>query len=89
MKYVDQIFPAYTCSYLALQLQHGANSARSDDVNHIKAEVCSRVNNQYKPDVLLQKGDRSNRGIQHDVCGKLLCPVTYNWDEPECVFFVI
>ncbi len=27
--------------------------------------------------------DRSGRGIRHDVTGKLLCPIKYDWDDDE------
>ncbi|KAF8426516.1 hypothetical protein L210DRAFT_3420611, partial [Boletus edulis BED1] len=26
---------------------------------------------------------KSDRGLEHDVTGRLLCPVEYNWDDPD------
>ncbi|KAM6489009.1 hypothetical protein JOM56_014326 [Amanita muscaria] len=65
------------------QLQAGANDARGDDVLKIRAAVAKWLNEQTPPPTpLLNPDSRSNRGIQHDVTGKLLCPIDFDWDDP-------
>lgn len=68
-----------------LQLQEGANSARNDDNSRIKQEVANWLNDAYNPTDRLSPKTRINRGFQHDVCGKLLCPLEVDWDDDECV----
>ncbi|KAF9472011.1 hypothetical protein BDN70DRAFT_900887 [Pholiota conissans] len=63
------------------KLQEGANNARSDDVRRIKEEVADCINARYRPATLLQKTNRDNRGLQHDVCGGLLTPLMYDWND--------
>ncbi|KAJ3560012.1 hypothetical protein NP233_g11106 [Leucocoprinus birnbaumii] len=62
------------------KLQDGANSARSDDISRIRANLASWLNKRCGSDPL-DPEDRVNRGLQHDVCGKLLCPIDFNWDD--------
>ena len=68
-----------------MQLQLGANAGRTDDLKRIKTLVAERINREYKPTVYLIAEERTNRGLQHDVCGRLLCPIMYDWDDLECV----
>ena len=64
------------------QLQRGADSARSDDLNRIRTCVADWLNAaQPRPEILLDPSCRENRGIQHDVTGKLLCPAGFDWDD--------
>ncbi|KAM6491175.1 hypothetical protein JOM56_013414 [Amanita muscaria] len=65
------------------QLQAGANDARGDDVLKVRAAVAKWLNEQTPPPTpLLNPDSRSNRGIQHDVMGKLLCLIDFDWDDP-------
>ncbi|KAF8867594.1 hypothetical protein BD779DRAFT_1685585 [Infundibulicybe gibba] len=59
-----------------VKLQDGANGARSDDIRRIKEEVGNWINQGYAPQVLLDPKTRYNRGLQHDICGKLLTPLS-------------
>lgn len=68
-------------SHHFLQLQKGANDARSDDVRRIKEEIALWLNLAYAPNPPLNTKCRSNRGMQNDITGRLLCPVEYDWDD--------
>ena len=74
------------------KLQEGANGARSDDVKRIKEELGTWINLNYKPVKLLDPKTRDGRGLQH-VCGGLLTPIQFDWQDPEydltiCYMFV-
>ncbi|KJA27916.1 hypothetical protein HYPSUDRAFT_130887, partial [Hypholoma sublateritium FD-334 SS-4] len=63
-------------------LQRGADSARSDDLNRIRTFVADWLNAaQRRPEILLDPSCRKNRGIQHDVTGRLLCPAEFDWTD--------
>ncbi|KIM41094.1 hypothetical protein M413DRAFT_445819 [Hebeloma cylindrosporum] len=64
-------------------LQDGANGARGEDIGRINNLVATWVNDEYKPSVPLKPAFRDGRGIQHDVCGELLCPIKFDWRDPE------
>ena len=65
----------------SLQLQKGANDARSDDVRRIKEELALWLNMEYTPNPPLNTKCRSDRGMQNDIMGHLLCPIEYDWDD--------
>ena len=67
-----------------MKLQEGANGARSDDIKRIKEELGTWINLDYKPIKLLDPKTRDGRGLQHDVCGGLLTPIQFDWQDPEC-----
>ncbi|KJA13399.1 hypothetical protein HYPSUDRAFT_151639 [Hypholoma sublateritium FD-334 SS-4] len=72
------------CSYPFIdspQLQKGANDARSDDVRRIKEEIALWLNLAYAPNPPLNTKCRSDRGMQNDITGRLLCPIEYDWDD--------
>ena len=72
----------YICSLSSQQLQRGADSARSDDLNRIRACIADWLNAaRVRPEILLDPNCRQNRGIQHDVTGQLLCPAEYDWNN--------
>ncbi|KAF8179434.1 hypothetical protein BJ912DRAFT_855623 [Pholiota molesta] len=64
-----------------VQAQKGANDARSDDVRRIKEEVALWLNFEYAPAPPMLVKSRSDRGLQSEVAGRLLCPVEYDWDN--------
>jgi hypothetical protein len=70
------------------QLQEGANGARSDDIKRIKEELAIMVNSDYSPRVPLKPKTREGRGLQHDVCGQLLAPIEFDWDDDEYDIFL-
>ncbi|KAJ7790116.1 hypothetical protein B0H14DRAFT_2396698, partial [Mycena olivaceomarginata] len=61
-------------------MQKGANDARSDDVKRITSFVGTWLNEDRDPPIL-NPGDRSTRGIQHDITGALLTPTHWDWSE--------
>jgi hypothetical protein len=66
-----------------LQLQRGANDARSDDVRRIKEEVANWINQTLSPTTPLSLKQRDDRGFQNDITGRLLCPIELSWDDDE------
>ncbi|KAF5352006.1 hypothetical protein D9756_007505 [Leucocoprinus leucothites] len=67
----------------ATTLQEGANAARSDDINRIKADLAFYLNKRIGAADPLSPRSRVNRGLQHDVCGRLLTPIEVDWDDLE------
>ncbi|KAM6503772.1 hypothetical protein JOM56_000715 [Amanita muscaria] len=79
---IDATDPALLQEFYSL-LQAGANDARGDDVLKVRAAVSKWLNEQNPPPMpLLNPDSRSNRGIQHDVTSKLLCPIDFDWNDP-------
>ena len=75
----------YCCRILILmpepgQLKKGADCARGDNANTLKPLVASWLNEASpRPDPLFSTVDKPGRGFYHDITGRLLCPVDYNW----------
>lgn len=68
-----------------LQLQRGANDARSDNVNKLKPAIAHWVNallTTSTSHLAVNHEDRSARGLQHDKCGELLSPIEHDWSDP-------
>ena len=64
------------------QLDNGAEDARGDDILKIRGAVANWLNNLQPPPVpLLDPDSRTQRGIQHELIGRLLCPLKLNWDD--------
>ena len=91
--YLTQVYPGsrlvcYICPHLficSLQLQKGANDARSDDVRRIKEELALWLNIANAPNPPLNTKCRSDRGMDNDITGRLLCPIEYDWDDETSV----
>ncbi|KAJ3882464.1 hypothetical protein F5051DRAFT_449172 [Lentinula edodes] len=69
---------------LCKQLQYGSISARSDDVHTLMIELANWLNFRPLPsraDPLLLNHSRELRGFKHNLTGKLLCPVEYDWSD--------
>jgi hypothetical protein len=69
-------------------LQKGADNARAEDTHKISAFVATALNTLtgcLKPDPVIDSESRENRGLKHDLCGLLLCPVELDWDDEEYV----
>ena len=45
------------------------------------------VNADYSPNVPLKPKTRDVRGLQHDVCGQLLVPIEFDWNDDEYGYF--
>ena len=67
-----------------LQLRKGAGGARGDDAANLKPAVINWIitlfDNTMPP---LLPHTKSDRGFEHDVTGRLLCPIQYDWDVPQ------
>ncbi|KAG1730492.1 hypothetical protein EDD22DRAFT_788685 [Suillus occidentalis] len=59
-----------------------ADSARGDDTGTLKELVASWVNIEFRPNPLISASDKHHRGFVNDICGKLLCPAEWCWDDP-------
>ena len=76
-----------------MKLQSGANDARSDDTSRLKAVIAEWLNahSQHDPPEQTTAAQwlppklKKDRGIGNDVTGGLLCPIDYDWDDPEYV----
>jgi len=81
------------------KLQTGANDARSDDAGRIKVAVANWLNarkpyrseiddsnrNTATPIQVLSPKGKEGRRISNNVTGRLICPIEYDWDDPEYV----
>ncbi|KAG2757683.1 hypothetical protein P692DRAFT_201697089 [Suillus brevipes Sb2] len=63
------------------KLKRGADAARGDDTSTLKDLVASWVNQDFRPSRLLRSDDKHSRGFVHDICGKLLCPAEWDWNN--------
>jgi len=64
-------------------LQAGANDAHSDDTSHLKLAVAEWINSRDNPVERLSFYGKEERGIGHNITGRLICPIDYDWDDPE------
>jgi hypothetical protein len=66
------------------------NDARSDDTSRLKVVVAEWLNSHSdsnsNPRLSAKRKDEC--GINHDITGYLLCPIDYDWDDPEYVMFL-
>ena len=61
-------------------MKTGAGNARVDDTNRLKTAIANWLNSErQQPQPLLKPMDKLQRGFHHDVTGRLLCPVDYDW----------
>ncbi|KAJ3514959.1 hypothetical protein NMY22_g14577 [Coprinellus aureogranulatus] len=64
----------------------GYSNAQSDDISKLKTAVGNWLNEWSDPSIShipLKTTSREGRGLQHDLCGKLLCPIDINWNDLE------
>jgi hypothetical protein len=64
-------------------LQAGAGDARSDDTSRLKIAVAEWINMRDESGEQLSSHGKEERGIGHDITGRLICPIDYNWDDLE------
>ncbi|KAG2097257.1 uncharacterized protein F5147DRAFT_778060 [Suillus discolor] len=69
------------CQDMLKQLKRGADAARGDDTSTLKDLVASWVNQDFRPSSLLKSDDKQMRGFVHNICGKLLCPLEWDWGD--------
>jgi hypothetical protein len=60
-----------------------ANAARGDDTFQLKEAVVDWISKDPESQKVLDRRDRSSRGLYNDATALLLCPIDYNWDDPE------
>ncbi|KAF9058639.1 hypothetical protein BDP27DRAFT_1240472, partial [Rhodocollybia butyracea] len=63
----------------------GAKNARGDDISRMKRQVAAFLNFRplgQKADPLLNPETRIHRGFNHDLTGKLICPIHLDWSDP-------
>ncbi|KAG9311119.1 hypothetical protein JVU11DRAFT_9029 [Chiua virens] len=69
------------------QVQKGGDGARGDDASSLKKEVVNWLVELYAPIIPpISPSLKSDRGLDHDVTGRLLCPIKYDWDDAGYVF---
>jgi hypothetical protein len=65
------------------KLQSDASDVCSDDTSHLKMAVTEWINScDNLVEQLLSHG-KEEHGIGHNITSQLLCPIDYDWDDPE------
>ncbi|KAG2048997.1 hypothetical protein BDR06DRAFT_867048, partial [Suillus hirtellus] len=62
-------------------LKKGADVACGDDTSTLKELVTAWINQEFCPFLLIKPNDKYSCGFANDICGKLLCPAEWNWDQ--------
>ncbi|KAJ2932986.1 hypothetical protein H1R20_g4135, partial [Candolleomyces eurysporus] len=69
---------------MATQIQKGASSSRSDDTSSMKPVIIDWITPAEEPlKPLLARNQKLDRGFNHPVTGRLLCPTSLDWSDPE------
>ncbi|KAJ3825181.1 hypothetical protein F5880DRAFT_1611328 [Lentinula raphanica] len=64
------------------QLESGANSARSEDIHNGAMELADWLNQRSpSPEPQIDRQTRTGRGFIHELTGRLLCPIDFDWDN--------
>ena len=91
LQYVPSVIPPTSCLY-KIELQSGANDARADDTAWLKVAIAEWLNARRSLNATetsntppLSPRSKEERGINNDITGCLLCPIDYDWDNPECI----
>ncbi|KAF7968770.1 hypothetical protein HWV62_29340 [Athelia sp. TMB] len=73
--------------HLCDMLQKGIANARSEDTKGLKTAVISWIRMQLPGGNMegLEAHLKTNRGFNHPLTGKLLCPVNMDWNDPLVV----
>ncbi|KAG1883599.1 hypothetical protein F4604DRAFT_1677359 [Suillus subluteus] len=69
------------CEDMLKKLKKGADAARGDDTSCLKDLVTIWINQAFCPSPLIQPDDKRSHGFANNVCGKLLCPAEWDWDQ--------
>ncbi|KAG2117683.1 hypothetical protein BD769DRAFT_1390799 [Suillus cothurnatus] len=62
-------------------LKKGADAARGDNTSSLKELVTGWVNQEFCPAPLIKTNDKYSCGFVNDICGKLLCPAEWDWNQ--------
>ncbi|KAG1839195.1 hypothetical protein C8R48DRAFT_621837 [Suillus tomentosus] len=63
------------------KLKKGADAARGNDTSCLKELVAAWVNQEFRPSPLIKPHDKHSRGFTSDICGALLCPTEWDWNN--------
>jgi hypothetical protein len=63
------------------QLKKGADAARGDDTSSLKELITMWVNQDFRPSPLIKPNDKHLRSFISDICGMLLCPAEWDWNN--------
>jgi hypothetical protein len=68
------------------QITKGSDMARGDDTASLKLVVVEWIHDSFGINVQrLVPKHKVGRGLGHDHCGKLLCPIEFDWSDLRCV----
>ncbi|KAF7964523.1 hypothetical protein HWV62_6164 [Athelia sp. TMB] len=70
--------------HLCAMLQKGIDNARSDDTKGLKGPIVdwiTKPGESYSPPLF--RHSKVERGFNHHLTGRLLCPAAWNWDDPK------
>ncbi|KAI5985498.1 hypothetical protein EDD15DRAFT_2374095 [Pisolithus albus] len=71
-------------TFACKELQKGADGARADDSATLKIAIAQWLNeSQPCPDPPFNSREKNGRGFNHEITGKLLCPVDYDWANAD------
>ncbi|KIK82396.1 hypothetical protein PAXRUDRAFT_832234 [Paxillus rubicundulus Ve08.2h10] len=83
-KLMQSDMDTYQLNITYRQLNQGADGARGDDASMLKVTVATWLMEQTPcPEPAIHSRDKASRGFNHDVTGRLLCPVDYDWEDPS------
>jgi hypothetical protein len=64
------------------QIAKGSDMARGDDTASLKVAIVEWVHDLFGASTRrLETKQKVGRGLDHDHCGKLLCPVEFDWSD--------
>ncbi|KAG2080188.1 hypothetical protein BD769DRAFT_1685226 [Suillus cothurnatus] len=69
------------CEDMIKKLRKGADAACGDDTSTLKDLIAAWINQDFRPSTLLRPDDKQLRGFTHNVCGHLLCPAEWDWND--------
>ena len=68
---------------MVLKLTDGADSARADDASVLKTIIVGWLTEVEAPNPRLSPYDKLGHGFHSGSTERLLCPVEYDWENPE------
>jgi hypothetical protein len=67
---------------ITVKLRKGSDNARGDDTASLKKLVIPWISQLFgPPDPPLDPKVKSDRGLDHDSTGRLLCPSEFDWQD--------
>lgn len=67
------------------QLRKGSGASRGDDAANLKPTVAAWIGPLFDPTHThppISPTNKSERGFEHEVTGRLLCPIEFDWNKP-------